>query len=103
MQSPPFHLPVSCPQCNKEMRSAKVKTTIWHKERLIVVEEIPAYVCDTCVEQFYDAEATEMLRKLTAGEFASLEATHEILVPVYSLAGLVSDTPRISYEEQEIY
>jgi YgiT-type zinc finger domain-containing protein len=96
-------LPVSCPQCEKEMRSALVKSAIWHKERLVVVEDIPAYVCDSCVEQYYDPAATDLLRSWMAEDFASVEAVRELLVPVYSVAGLVEGRRTVSYMDQEVY
>lgn len=97
------HLPVACPHCDQDMRSALVKTAIWHNERLFVIEDIPAYVCDSCVEQFYDPVATDILRTWTEEGFASAEATREILVPVFSLVGQVPEGRIVSYEEQEIY
>ena len=103
MTSETVQLSVPCPQCEREMRSALVKTAMWHKERLFVVEDIPARVCDSCVEQFYDPAATDLLRTWMAQDFASVEANREMLVPVYSVAGLVEERRTVSYEEQEIY
>jgi YgiT-type zinc finger domain-containing protein len=94
---------VPCPHCEKPMRAATVKTTIWHNERLFVVEDIPAYICDSCVEQFYDPVATDLLRTWTEEDFASAEATKEILVPVFSLANQVPEHTTAYFEEQEIY
>jgi len=95
--------PVSCPHCEQTMRAATVKTTIWHNERLFVVEDIPAYICDSCVEQFYDPVATDILRTWTEEGFASVEATKEILVPIFSLANHVPERKVAYFEEQEIY
>jgi YgiT-type zinc finger domain-containing protein len=36
------------------MRSATVKTVIWQGDQLFVVEDIPAQVCGSCLEQYYD-------------------------------------------------
>jgi YgiT-type zinc finger domain-containing protein len=69
------------------MRSAIVQTAIWHDERLFVVEDVPAYVCDSCMEQFYDDEITDAIRRLTEDGFPAVEAKREILVPVFSLSG----------------
>jgi YgiT-type zinc finger domain-containing protein len=85
------------------MRSALVKSAIWHNERLFVVEDIPAYVCDSCVEQFYDPAATDVLRTWMAEDFASVEVTRELLVPVYSVAGLVEERRTVSHVDQEVY
>jgi len=103
MTSETPQLPVPCPQCDREMRSALVKSAIWHNERLFVVEDIPAYVCDSCVEQFYDPAATDVLRTWMAEDFASVEAVRELLVPVYSVAGLVEGRRTVSFTDQEVY
>jgi len=85
------------------MRAAEVKTAIWRGERLFVVEDVPAFVCDLCVEQFYDPGVTEMLRKWTQDGFPMADVQREILVPVFSLAGYEPMTRPITTEEQEIY
>lgn len=76
---------VPCPRCQRPMRSALVKTAMWYDERVVLVENVPAMVCDSCVEQFYDDEITEALTRVTEEGFAGAEQTGEILVPVYSL------------------
>ncbi len=78
---------VDCPRCGQAMRADTVKTAIWKGDRLFVVEDIPAQVCDACVEQFYDEETTDILRRLAEDGFPSVEAKGEILVPVFTLKG----------------
>ncbi len=77
--------PAPCPRCGHHMRYSLVKTTIWQGERLFVVEDVPAQVCDECMEQFYDDETTDAVRRLTEDGFPGTKATREILVPVFSL------------------
>ncbi len=84
--------PALCPKCDQPMRSDMVKTAIWAGERLYIVEDIPAQVCDSCVEQFYDEETTDALRRLTEDGFPAAEAKSETLVPVFSLALLLRKT-----------
>ena len=83
---------VPCPHCDKPMRSDVVKTAIWARGLLFVVEDIRAQVCDSCVEQFYDEETTDALRRLTEEGFPLAEAEREILVPVFSLIGRLPKT-----------
>jgi YgiT-type zinc finger domain-containing protein len=78
---------VPCPRCGQNMRPSLVKTAIWESDRLFVVEDIPAQVCDSCLEQFYDDEATEALRRLTEEGFPACKTKREILVPIFSLEG----------------
>jgi YgiT-type zinc finger domain-containing protein len=80
------------------MRSVTVKTAIWRDDRLFLVEDIPAQVCDSCMEQFYDEETTEALRRLTEEGFSSLKAKREILAPIFSLEGQIRK--RTSSEEE---
>ena len=91
--------PVPCPRCSQPMRSATVRTAVWRDDRLFVVEDIPAQVCDSCMEQFYDEETTEALRRLTEEGFSS-DARREILVPVFSLEGRIRKRPS---SEEEVY
>ncbi len=77
--------PVECPKCGAAMRPAVVKTAIWVEERVSIVEDIPAQVCDACVEQFYDEDVTEAIRRLTEDGFPPTEAKREITVPVFSI------------------
>ncbi len=77
--------PQPCPRCGKDMRPGLVKTAMWQGERMLVIEDIPAQICDSCIEQFYDEEVTDRLRRFAedGAPFADLKG--EILVPVYSL------------------
>jgi YgiT-type zinc finger domain-containing protein len=91
--------PVPCPRCSQAMRPATVKTAIWRDDRLFVVEDIPARVCDSCMEQFYDEETSDALRRLTEDGFSSVEPKREILVPIFSLEGRIRK--RTSSESEE--
>jgi YgiT-type zinc finger domain-containing protein len=82
------------------MRAAVVKTAIWREERLFVVEDIPAQVCDACKEQFYDEETAEALRRLTEEGFASLEPRRDILVPIFSIEEKIR---RSQSSEDDVY
>ena len=64
-----------------------MRTAIWKEERLLVVEDIPALICDACFEQYYDDDVADALRRLTNDELeAAVPKRHET-VPVYSLEG----------------
>jgi YgiT-type zinc finger domain-containing protein len=76
----------SCANCGSEnVRGALVSSAFWHQGQLVVVEDIPALVCDACHEQFYD-DATVVTLDLLRGEgFPSDQARGELRVPVFSL------------------
>lgn len=79
-----------CPRCGAVLTPTTVRTTIWHGDRVAIVEDIPAHVCSACMEQFYDDEVSDALRRLAEEGFPAGMATREILVPVFSLEGRVA-------------
>src|SRR5688572_23509223 len=78
-----------CPRCGAALTATTVRTSIWQGDRVAIVENIPAHVCSACMEQFYDDEVSEALRRLAEEGFPAEKATREILVPVFSLEGRV--------------
>lgn len=81
---------VACPKCGQPMHYGLVKATFWQGERLSVVEDVPAQICDNCMEQFYDDTTTEAVRRLNEQGFPPGSATREILVSVFSLSTVLS-------------
>ena len=71
------------------MHPEAVKTAIWRDERLFVIEDIPAQVCDGCMEQFYDEETTNALRRVVEEDGGGVPAKREIVVQVFSLDGRI--------------
>lgn len=93
--------PVPCPRCGEMMRPAMVKTAVWRDDRVFVVEDIPAQVCDPCMEQFYDEDTTDALRRLTEEGFTSIAPKREIVVPIFSLEGHIVRRP-VSEDEIQV-
>ena len=61
-----------------------VNSAIWHNDRLVVVEDIPALKCDKCHEQYFD-DATAMILDFMRGDgFHNAAAAREMNVPVFS-------------------
>jgi YgiT-type zinc finger domain-containing protein len=92
---------VPCPRCGGETREETVKTAIWRAERLFVVEDIPAQVCGSCMEQYYDEEIIDALRRLTEEGFTSIEPTRQIVVSIFSLEGRIA-RPASSKEDMPV-
>jgi YgiT-type zinc finger domain-containing protein len=92
---------MACPRCGGDTREETVKTAIWRAERLFVVEDILARVCGSCMEQFYDEETTDALRRLTEDGFSSIAPVREIVVPIFSLDGRIA-RPASSEEEMPV-
>ncbi|HJW88689.1 MAG TPA: YgiT-type zinc finger protein, partial [Dehalococcoidia bacterium] len=92
---------IECPRCQKLTRAATVRTNIWQGERLIVVEDIPAQICEQCQEQYYDSLTQEALRVLVQDELASVKPKRVMEVTVYSLEGRIPEPPPGALEEGE--
>lgn len=75
----------ACNACGgSEMHAAQVRSAFFEGERLVVVEDIPALVCDGCGGHFYD-DATAVFLDLLRGEgFPPERARSELRVPVFS-------------------
>lgn len=84
-----------CPRCGGELSDTTVRTTIWQGDRVVIVEDIPAHVCEACVEQFYDDAVSDALRRLAEEGFPAAEAKREIQVPVFSLDGRIASRPAL--------
>lgn len=54
-----------CPFCQAgHLRRRSVAYLQWHDRRLLVVERMPALVCERCSELIYDTDAVERLQQL---------------------------------------
>ena len=75
----------SCPACEStNVRSAFVRSAFWHNDRLVVIEDVPALVCNTCGEQFYDDGAVHLIDQMRANGFPAEDAVRELRVPVFA-------------------
>ena len=91
---------VKCPSCgSSDIKAATVRSALWHHDRLVVVEDLPALVCGKCQERFYD-DATITILDLMRGEgFPEAEADHVISVPVFSFT---AQLPEIEKEREGV-
>jgi YgiT-type zinc finger domain-containing protein len=83
--SSPKLSPPQCPRCGGEVDAATVRTAFWRDDRPAIVEDIPAFVCRSCLEQYYDDDVSEALRRLAEEGFPAETAQRQMLVPVFSL------------------
>ena len=82
-----------CQRCERLTRAAIVRTNIWLGERLVVVEDIPAQLCEQCGEQYYDEMTSEALRALVLDDLDSVEPKRVMEVNVYSMEGRIPEPP----------
>ena len=74
-----------CNNCgSSEIHERRVKSAFWHDDRLIVVEDVPAAVCDNCHEQYFDDGTMVVLDLLRGDGFPDAKARSELRVPVFS-------------------
>jgi hypothetical protein len=57
---------------------------------LVVIEDLPALVCNTCGEQFYDDATMLLIDRLRATNFPPEDAIRELCVPVFSCRSVAS-------------
>jgi YgiT-type zinc finger domain-containing protein len=77
--------PVQCSKCGENLRTDYVRTVNWYGDEMVLIENIPAWICDNCGEQYYDEEITEALFRLKEEGFSGAEKVREITVPVYRI------------------
>jgi YgiT-type zinc finger domain-containing protein len=79
-------VPRTCSQCGgTHLSSQTVRSAFWDKDRLVVIEDIPAIVCIDCNERHYDDTTVVLLDLLRGDGFPPEKALREITVPVFSL------------------
>jgi YgiT-type zinc finger domain-containing protein len=84
-------LSAPCPACESaNTRHDYVRSALWQNERLVVIEDVPALVCNTCGEQFYDNAAVLLIDRLRATGFPLEDAVRELRVPVFSCRSVAS-------------
>jgi YgiT-type zinc finger domain-containing protein len=75
---------LACPQCGSETQSRLGRMTWLEGDQLMLIEDVPVRVCDTCGEEFYDETITYKIDRLRAGLFSADQIKREIRVPVFS-------------------
>lgn len=82
-----------CSVCgNGKLHNLEVHSAIWHNDKLVVVEDIPALVCDMCHERYFDDTTVLMLDLMRADGFRNDAADRELNVPVFSYRDRTPET-----------
>ena len=74
-----------CQYCKNDTYEAVVKMFLEEDGKVIIIEDIPARVCDRCCEQFYDEITRVRVEGLRKGGFSRQQAKRIIEVAVFSL------------------
>ena len=92
-------LSAACPVCEStDTRQAHVRSAFWHNDRLVVIEDVPALVCNTCGEQFYDDATVHMIDRMRQNGFPPEDAVRELRVLVFSCSKVASSGKTASSE-----
>jgi YgiT-type zinc finger domain-containing protein len=68
---------------NAVLARDEVKSAFWEGERLVVVEGIPALVCQSCGEQYYEDDTAMKLDLMRGSGFSVQNAVRSLTVPVF--------------------
>ncbi len=78
------------PRAPRSTPRSTPRSSAWRADdSLAIVEDIPARVCNLCLEQYYDEDVSDALRLLMEAGFPVTEAKKVITVPVFSLDGRI--------------
>ena len=53
-----------CNVCQGELKATQTTYTQWYEGRLIVVENVSAWVCEQCGETYFDPDVVERIQTL---------------------------------------
>ena len=73
-----------CKYCGCETNEDVIRAALWTNNGLIVIEDIPARLCEGCGEQFFEEEIIQKIQQVTT--YPIVKAKRQIRVPVYSLS-----------------
>jgi len=73
-----------CSACGKgALARDHVRSAFWAGEGLVVIEGIPAFVCDHCGEQFFEDETAMRIDLMRGRGFPADHVAHTMTVPVF--------------------
>jgi len=74
---------MKCDICGGKRKREKIVYSIYYNQSPIIIENVPADVCEQCGEQFFDPETVEMIQQVV---WSSKTPKRTIATPVYDLA-----------------
>ncbi|MDX1779875.1 MAG: type II toxin-antitoxin system MqsA family antitoxin [Thalassovita sp.] len=77
-------VPAGCIACSGgALAPDQVKAAFWEGERLVIVDGIPALVCQSCGERYYEDETAMKLDFMRGTGFPPDRAAQTMTVPVF--------------------
>jgi YgiT-type zinc finger domain-containing protein len=74
---------VRCPFCGAPTHEDVGTMTLSVAGEIIIIEDVPARICNGCMEQFYGEDALHRVERLRAGKFQGQQAVRVVTVPVF--------------------
>lgn len=71
-----------CNVCHGHVKHTTTTYTQEYEGRLIIVENVPAWVCEQCGETYFDPEVVERIQNLI---WSNTEPSRTVITPVYDL------------------
>ncbi|WP_161594592.1 type II toxin-antitoxin system MqsA family antitoxin [Marimonas lutisalis] len=74
-----------CDSCGSgHLERAHVEMAFWSGDRMVLVEGVPALICNRCGEQYTEDQTAMRLDRLRAADFRDAQQTGERRVPVFT-------------------
>jgi YgiT-type zinc finger domain-containing protein len=73
-----------CNVCQGKLEKKLTTYTQWFEDNLIVIENVPAWVCDRCGETYYDPDVMEQIQNIV---WSGQPPVRFVEAPVYDLHG----------------
>ena len=70
-----------CDVCGGEVKKEKIIFDLWVNDELLIIEDVPAEVCQKCGEQVFTPSVTNQIQKIAKSE---LRPQRTITAPVIS-------------------
>jgi len=76
---------MKCAICGGIQKEEITKLELWVDGKLIVIEDVPAKVCENCGEKYFSAKVSKQIDALLE---SAVEAKRKLEVPVFSFKTL---------------
>ncbi len=73
----------TCNVCHCKMKSTLTTYTQQYKGQMVIVENVPAWVCEQCGETYFDPDVVDRIQALIWSDAAP---TRTVTTPVYDLS-----------------
>lgn len=74
---------MKCDLCGGAVRKQRVSYSLFYEGRCVIVENVPAKVCQQCGEQLFSPEVVEKLQRVV---WSKKKPQRQIMTPVFDLS-----------------